>query len=135
ARPGRTPANLQMILDKALAKDIRNPYQRISYFAEDLRAVIKELGSESLPGFDDSVAPVTPQHLAPKNPMAGAFRWLPGGRPGDTGAFGVARGMKSGPSSEKDETQARRLCANDRKSVAILPFQNVGNDRDIDFYQ
>ena len=135
ARPGRTPAKLQMILDKALARDVRNRYQRISYFGEDLRAVIKELGSESLPGFDDSVAPVTPKHLEPKNPMARAFRWLTGGRPGDTGAFGVARGMKSGPSSEKDETPASSLGEHDRKSVAILPFQNVGNDRDIDFYQ
>src|SRR4030095_2990292 len=109
ARPGRTPAKLQLILDKALAKDVRNRYQRISYFGDDLRATIKELGTESLPGFDDTASPVAPRHLEPRNPMARAFRWLTGGRPGDTGAFGVARGMKSGASSEKDETPASSL--------------------------
>src|SRR5213082_3690662 len=39
-RPGRVPAKLQTILDKALAKDPRNRYQRILYFADDLRAVV-----------------------------------------------------------------------------------------------
>ena len=135
ARPGRTPAKLQLILDKALAKDVRNRYQRISYFGDDLRATIKELGAESLPGFDDTASPVAPRHLEPRNPMARAFRWLTGGRPGDTGAFGVASRMKSGSSAEKDETPASSLGEHDRKSVAILPFKNVSHDSEIDFYQ
>src|SRR5438874_5485747 len=44
-RPGRVPARLQEILDKALAKDPHNRYQRIYHFANDLRAVIRELGT------------------------------------------------------------------------------------------
>src|SRR6188474_413728 len=67
ARPGRVPARLQGILDKALAKDARNRYQRIAQLGEDLRAVIRELGSESLPGFDENVAPVAPRHLGSRN--------------------------------------------------------------------
>src|SRR6476619_572105 len=47
ARPGRVPAQLQGILDKALAKDVRNRYQRISQLGDDLRSIIRELGSES----------------------------------------------------------------------------------------
>ncbi|HEY8227508.1 MAG TPA: protein kinase [Pyrinomonadaceae bacterium] len=136
ARPGRTPAKLQMILDKALAKDVRNRYQRISYFGDDLRTVIKELGAEALPGLDDNISPVAPRHLEQKNPMARAFRWLTGGRPGDTGAFAVARRMKASSSSaEKEESTGSSLTETDRKSVAILPFKNIGNDSDINFYQ
>src|SRR5918997_2194226 len=53
-RPGRVPSRLQTIIDKARAKDPRDRYQKISYFAEDLRAVIRELGADSLPGLDES---------------------------------------------------------------------------------
>src|SRR5204863_5863921 len=53
-RPGRVPARLQAIVDKALAKDPRDRYQRISHFADDLRTVIRDLGVESLPGIDES---------------------------------------------------------------------------------
>src|SRR6185312_6474485 len=42
-RPGRVPAKLQAVLDKALAKDPRNRYQKISHFANDLREIIREL--------------------------------------------------------------------------------------------
>jgi serine/threonine-protein kinase len=61
-RPGRVPAKLQTIIDKALAKDPRNRYPKISYFADDLRAVIREVGAESLPGIDESTMPVA--HVA-----------------------------------------------------------------------
>src|SRR4026208_2627410 len=44
-RPGRIPAKLQAVLDKALAKDPRNRFQKISHFANDLREIIRELGS------------------------------------------------------------------------------------------
>src|SRR5512132_61955 len=57
-RPGRVPSRLQGILDKALAKDPRDRYQKISYFANDLREVIREFGADSLPGFDESTVPV-----------------------------------------------------------------------------
>jgi serine/threonine-protein kinase len=53
-RPGRVPAKLQAVIDKALAKDPRNRYQRISHFADDLRSIIRELGTDSLPGIDES---------------------------------------------------------------------------------
>src|ERR1041385_3006680 len=40
-RPGRFPARLQAVLDKALAKDPRNRYQKIYQFADDLREIIR----------------------------------------------------------------------------------------------
>src|SRR5215475_192046 len=63
-RPGRIPPRLQQIVDKALAKDARNRYQKISQLADDLRSVIRELGKESIPGVDDSLTPVAPRHMA-----------------------------------------------------------------------
>src|SRR5687767_920151 len=75
-RPGHMPAKLQGIIDKALAKDPRNRYQKISYFADDLRAVSRELGADSLPGIDESTMPVAPKHLTPANPVTRALRWL-----------------------------------------------------------
>jgi eukaryotic-like serine/threonine-protein kinase len=132
-RPGRVPARLQLIIDKALAKDPRNRYQRISYLADDLRLVIREIGVESLPGIDESTTPVAPKHLTPRNPVTRALRWLSGAK----GAESASGGSGQSPTRSRDphESPLTSLGDRDRKSVAILPFKNVGNDREIDFYQ
>lgn len=130
-RPGRIPAGLQPLLDKALAKDPRNRYQKISQFGDDLRAIIRELGSESIPGFDESSAPVAPKHLKQEGAVTRALRWLTGTKSGESSAG-------SRPEGRSGDTQASPLTSlgdRDRKSVAILPFKNVGNDRETDFYQ
>src|SRR5688572_6119116 len=78
-RPGRVPPQLLTILDTALAKDPRNRYQKIAHFANDLRAVIRELGSpDALPGIEDAAASVAATHMTPRNPMKRALRWLTG---------------------------------------------------------
>ncbi|HEX5884364.1 MAG TPA: serine/threonine-protein kinase, partial [Pyrinomonadaceae bacterium] len=128
-RPGRVPERLQSILDKALAKDPRNRYQRISYFAEDLRSVIRELGSESVPGLTET-APVAPKHLKQQSPVTRALRWLTGSKNAEP-----ATSSKPGTRSDGQASPLTSLGDRDRKSVAILPFKNVGNDREIDFYQ
>ena len=128
-RPGRVPARLQSVLDKALAKDPRNRYQRISYFADDLRSIIRDLGSDSLPGIDEGAAPVAPKHLKQQNPVTRALRWLTGAKSAESPSA-----SKSGGRSGESGT-AISVGDRDRKSVAILPFKNVGNDREIDFYQ
>ncbi len=130
-RPGKIPARLQDILDKALAKDPRDRYQRISYFAEDLKSVMRELGADSLPGMDESTTPVAPKHLRPRSPVKRAFRWLTESL---TGEF-PPPSKPTGGSGEPHESPLTSLGDRDRKSVAILPFRNVGNDREIDFYQ
>ena len=130
-RPGRVPVRLQAVLDKALAKDPRNRYQKIYHFADDLRAIIRELGSDSLPGLDESTTPVAPKHLKQDSPVTRALRWLTGSKSTES-----ASGSKSGGrSSDAQPSPLTSLGDRDRKSVAILPFKNVGNDREIDFYQ
>jgi serine/threonine-protein kinase len=125
-RPGRVPARLQSILDKALAKDPRNRYQKIYHFAEDLRAVIREVGAD-LPGMDESGAPVAPKHLRPQNRVTRALRWLTGSK--------VPDGAPTATVGRSADSPMTSLADRDRRSVAILPFRNVGNDREIDFYQ
>src|SRR5687767_8549830 len=128
-RPGRVPVRLQAVLDKALAKDPRNRYQKISHFADDLRAIIRELGSDTLPGMDETTTPVAPKHLKQESPVTRALRWLTGNKSGD-GSTSTKSAGRSG-----DAQPMTSMGDRDRKSVAILPFKNVGNDREIDFYQ
>ena len=132
-RPGRVPARLQGIVDKALAKDPRDRYQRISYFADDLRSVIRELGADSLPGIDEATTPVAPKHMAPRSPVTRALRWLTGAKPTEGGSG--SSGQTPTRSRDPHASPLTSLGDRERKSVAILPFRNVGNDREIDFYQ
>jgi eukaryotic-like serine/threonine-protein kinase len=128
-RPGRIPARLQQIVDKALAKEPRNRYQRMSQFADDIRSLIRELGTDSLPGLDNSLAPVAPRHLNSSS-VARALRWLKGRTVADVGSSGSSRRI-----TDADESPVTSLAEGERKSVAILPFKNVGNDKETDFYQ
>jgi serine/threonine-protein kinase len=128
-RPGRVPAKLQAVLDKALAKDPRNRYQRISHFGDDLRSIIRDLGSDALPGLDETTMPVAPKHLKQDSPVTRALRWLTGNKSGNGAA------STKSPGRSGDAQPMTSLGDRDRKSVAILPFKNVGNDREIDFYQ
>src|ERR1700741_1524460 len=130
-RPGRVPVRLQAVLDKALAKDPRNRYQKISHFADDVRSIIRDLGSDSLPGLDEATTPVAPKHLKQDSPVTRALRWLTGSKSAES-ALGSKSGGRGG---EAQPNALTSLGDRERKSVAILPFKNVGNDREIDFYQ
>lgn len=129
-RPGRVPLRLQQILDKTLAKDPRNRYQKISQFGDELRSLMRELKTDSFPGVDEGLAPVAPKHLTSGSTVARALRWLKA-KTVDTPSGGLTRG-----SSESDtDSPVTSLADAERKSVAILPFKNVGNDKETDFYQ
>ena len=128
-RPGRVPSRLQGVLDKALAKDPRDRYQKISHFADDLREITRELGADALPGLDESTMPVAPKHLKQQGPVTRALRWLTGAKSQESGS------KSSGRSGDPQPSPVTSFGDHDRKSVAILPFKNVGNDREIDFYQ
>src|SRR5258705_2900474 len=134
-RPGQVPPRLQQILDKALAKDVRNRYQKISQFRDDIRDVIRDLGSESIFGIDDSIAPVAPKHLSTAGHVSRALRWLKGVKSVEGSSAGSGRRGKGGRRTDGDETPLTSMGEGERKSVAILPFKNVGNDTEMDFYE
>lgn len=130
ARPGALPPRLQQILDKALAKDPRDRYQKITQLRDDLSAVQREISS-GLPLAE--IAPVAPRHLNSEGPVSRALRWLKNVT-GAEGPVNTSHGrIKSGQIS-RDETPTS-FADRERKSVAILPFKNLGNDTETAFYE
>jgi len=131
ARPGQTPARLQAILDRAIAKDPKDRYQKAAAMRDDLREVLRAVESGSTEGFGSPMPLVTPRHLPGTGLMSRAMRWL----------RGMATGERTTPqrasTSERPvhETLATSVGDNERKSVAILPFKNVSNDPESSFYE
>jgi serine/threonine-protein kinase len=123
AHPG-LPPRLQAILDKAMAKEPRDRYQKMSELRDDLKSVLRE--SSAGAGETPLVAP--PRHEA--GPVARAVRWLrgvagsapPGGTPVQT-------------SQAPQETPVTSFTDQQKKSIAILPFKNLSNDPASSFYE
>ncbi|HEX8069445.1 MAG TPA: protein kinase [Pyrinomonadaceae bacterium] len=138
ARPEPAPPRLQEILDRALAKEPRDRYQRIAEMREDLRAVMQEATGAAAPLPGDAVVPAAPRHLSGANPVARAVRWL---RRGFTGG-GSTEPHTSTPfarthTSQQDLhlTPSPAPSAEQKKSVAILPFRNLSGDPAVSFYE
>ncbi|MFN2456450.1 MAG: hypothetical protein ABR577_19825, partial [Pyrinomonadaceae bacterium] len=77
--PQDAPPRLQEILDRALAKDPKDRYQRIAEMRDDLRAVKRELtaGGVSQPDTTDEFEPVAPRHQTGSTSFGRTFRrWL-----------------------------------------------------------
>src|SRR5215470_3670119 len=64
ARPNPTPPRLQEILDRALAKDPSERYQRITELRDDLRQVLHDLSVADDPQFKEKLAPFAPRHIS-----------------------------------------------------------------------
>src|SRR5262245_2538925 len=63
-RPAPAPARIQEILDRAMAKDAQDRYQKITEMRDDLRAVLSQLELEANPDHQEDVAPFAPRRLA-----------------------------------------------------------------------
>lgn len=135
SRPDPVPPRLQQILDRALKKDPRDRYQKISELRDELRGVVRELSAVSGASLDEGEVTVAPRHLSSGSPVARAFRWLKNvtSAEGSSGASFPASG--SSQPRETDETQQTSMGDKDRKSVAILPFRNLSNDPETAFYE
>ncbi|MEK6282111.1 MAG: protein kinase [Acidobacteriota bacterium] len=132
ARSDPVPPRLQQILDRALKKHPRDRYQQISQFRDDLRAVVREIALTGGVIVDDSGLPVAPRHLHAEGPVKRALRW-----------FRSVTGSESSGSSERARSDSQPRATQDtpttfdreRKSIAILPFKNLGNDPETAFYE
>ena len=133
ARPDPVPPRLQQILDRALKKHPRDRYQQISQFRDDLRAVVREIGLTSGVVVDDSGLPVAPRHLHSEGPVTRALRWFKS----VTGSESSSSSGRLRGSSQPRETHETptTLGDRDRKSIAIMPFKNLGNDPETSFYE
>ena len=147
-----TPPRLQEILDRAMAKNPDDRYQRVDDFRDDLRAVWREAVSAA-GTFDDTsdipgtAIPVVPRH---QKGAGGGFgrtvrRWLrglSGADPTPTSSFPpsaqtsratAAPGAVVAAAFVSRNIAGRRGSA--QKSIAILPFRNLSNDPDASFYE
>ncbi|MDQ2855294.1 MAG: protein kinase, partial [Acidobacteriota bacterium] len=133
ARPGPTPPRLQQILDRALAKDPQDRYQKVSELRDELKSVLNETRSGAGSQFDEAGAAVAPRHMSPQGPMARAFRWFKSITGSDSSA--IPSSMSRPLPAEIDETPSTSVGDKARKSVAILPFKNLSNDKEMSFYE
>jgi serine/threonine-protein kinase len=136
ARPDTVPDRLQEILNRALQKNPRDRYQQISQFRDDLRAVVRDLAVTGGVIVDDSNLPVAPRHLSGDGPVARAMRWFKSVTGGETSGGSSGRVRSASQSqSQSHEPHDTPTTFGDRKSVAIMPFKNLGNDPETAFYE
>lgn len=118
-----TPPQIQHILDRSLAKEPENRYQKISEMRDELRVILQELSSTPLlPG--DTFAP---KHAA-DNVVKRAWNWITG-KPTDM------RSQPTGSLPSLSPDLSYTLTGSERKSIAILPFKNLSGDPATNFYE
>jgi serine/threonine protein kinase/tetratricopeptide (TPR) repeat protein len=137
ARPGGVPPGLQEILDKAIAKDPRDRYQKISELRDELRRVLQEVSAGASQGdhFMDSVMPIAPRHAASASPVSRALRWLRNKTSADQRTTPPGSSQQTSQPRELHETPMTSVGDREKKSVAILPFKNIGSDTEASFYE
>ncbi len=126
-RRDAVPAKLQAIVDKALAKEPRDRYQKISAMRDDLRAVLQEIaGVPLMPG--DTF---TPGH-ADGGVFKRALNWFTGKSTPESSS-GSAPSASNPPSFIPDLTATST--GTEKKSVAILPFKNLTQEESSNFLE
>ena len=99
---------------------------------DDLRQVLHELTPGTVSQFDEVTPLMAPRHMGGKGRMARALRWFKSVRGSDGSTSSTVPLRKA---SEVHETPGTSLGETERKSVAILPFRNLSNDIEMNFYE
>ncbi|HYP53768.1 MAG TPA: protein kinase, partial [Pyrinomonadaceae bacterium] len=147
-RTDNPPPSVQRILDRAMAKDPRDRYQKIAEFRDDVREARREIGADTgVAEIHGSVAPVPPRHAQERGSFGRTFRrWLRSLKGAETQPTSVP------PGSTRPQGSARSTAPNRQqppaadaahltqggtslKSIAILPFRNLSNDPAVNFYE
>lgn len=123
------PPGLQAIVDKALQKEPKNRYQKISQMRDDLRAVLQEVAGAPLMAGDT----FKPSHMD-GSVFKRAMNWFTGkSTPELTSASAFTPSISNPPSSAPDMTITSTGA--EKKSVAILPFTNLSGEPGSNFYE
>src|ERR1700730_7347975 len=69
------PPQLQQILDRAMAKDPRDRYQKMEDMRDELRRALEELGAGVQSSQASSVTPEPPRHVGGANRVSREMRW------------------------------------------------------------
>ena len=133
-RTAPLPPRLQQIMERALAKEPRDRYQRMEELRDDLRSVLLEISAAESSGQPFvSVASEPPRHLAGANPVSKAVRWLKSitRTESPTSSPNLVTPTKQGI----HETPFTTIADQEKKSLAILCFRNLANDPSSSFYE
>ena len=124
------PERIQQILDRALAKDPRDRYQKIDEMRDELRMALREVSDEAT-AFDG--APHEPaRHVTSANPVSRAMRWLKAVTKSETP---TSVPTVTGSKQHIHETPLTTMADQEKKSLAILCFRNLSNDPGSSFYE
>jgi serine/threonine-protein kinase len=138
ARPDAVPPRLQQILDRAMAKEPRDRYQKMEDFRDDLKSVLREVADGGGTQYSDGLNTVAPRHLPG---TGGAFSKLKYWLRSITGAEAqpttspIRPAGQTSQSQDAHETPPTSIDEHEKKSVAILPFKNLSNDPLSSFYE
>lgn len=124
---------LQQILDRAMAKEPRDRYQKMEEMRDDLRAVLQELSTGDTGQAYLGVTPEPARHLGGTGSVSRAMRWFKsiGRSEAPTTSPTFANPTKQGV----HETPFTTMADQEKKSLAILPFRNLSNDPASSFYE
>jgi serine/threonine-protein kinase len=129
-RPEPTPPKLQEIINKALAKDPKDRYQKISEMRDDLRNVMLEVSGVPM----EHTESIAPRHIGDKNVVKRALDWIrskTGNENSTSVSFpSIQPGLQTDPALITSTGTGTG-----KKSVAILPFKNLGNDPEANYYE
>ncbi|REJ77582.1 MAG: hypothetical protein DWQ47_14510 [Acidobacteria bacterium] len=129
-RPDPVPPRLQEVVDKALAKDPKDRYQKIAKMRDDLRDVLQEL--TGIPSGHSSN--LVPRHLDNESPVKRAWNWLTGKSTGDSSTQTTPSNAPQITPTYSPETTLTAT-GREKKSVAILPFKNLSKNPSTDYYE
>lgn len=123
------PQQLQDIVTKALQKEPKDRYQKIANMRDELRAVLQQVaGAQIMPG--DTYAPGHADGSAVKRML----NWFTGkSAPEATSVGSQTPSIAVTPSYTPDISMT--ATGTEKKSVAILPFQNLAQDPASSFYE
>jgi len=127
------PDRLQQVLDRCMAKEPRQRFQKMEEVRDELRAVLQEVTTSETTGQPfASITPEPARHMAGANPVSRAMRWLKS-RTRDSAT--AAPGMTTPTKPTIHETPFTTIADQEKKSLAILPFRNLNNDPASNFYE
>jgi serine/threonine-protein kinase len=129
-RPG-LPPRLQEILDRAIAKDPKDRYQKVSELRDDLREVMQEITGAS----GEMMAPIAPRHASSNSPVKRAMNWLRGRKESDSQSNSRAVTPRTTSVRQYSEAPQQTSLGEEKKSVVILPFKNLSHDEASKFYE
>lgn len=128
------PPQLQQIIDKALAKEPKDRYQKISKMRDEIRAVLQEISG--MPIFQNDT--FAPRH-AETNVVKRAWSWITGKTNSDSSTANRSNITPSNsypPLSNSISPEITMTATGqEKKSVAILPFKNLSQDENANFYE